>query len=110
MLFEPGDDVLLTGAEAVGSVERGALGVVGFPVEIGAGSEEALGGAALPARAGVPEALRHRLRGGAGGEQFFEADEQAERTGVPQLVDPGASGNEEAGDVPAGIADGVVER
>jgi hypothetical protein len=48
--LEPGDDVLLTGAEAVGSIERGALGVVGFPVEVGAGSEEALGGAARPSR------------------------------------------------------------
>ena len=62
ILFEPSDDVLVAGAEAAGRVQRGAVGVVGFPVQVGAGGQEAFGGAALPARAGVPERLGHLLR------------------------------------------------
>ena len=56
-LFEPSDDVLLAGPEAAGRVQRGAVGVVGFPVQVSAGGQEAFGGAALPARAGMPKRL-----------------------------------------------------
>src|SRR5581483_6766842 len=77
-LFEPADDVLLAGAKAAGRVQWGAVGVVGFPVQVGAGGEEALGGAALAARAGVPEPLRHLIgRGVRGIEQFLQAVEQS---------------------------------
>nr|WP_248282392.1 hypothetical protein [Streptomyces sp. RLA2-12] len=69
------------------------------------------GGAPLSGTARVPERLGHLLRGGVGGvEQLLEALKHAQRGGVPKLVDPGTAGGEKGRDVPAGIADGVVER
>jgi hypothetical protein len=47
-VFEPPDDVVLAGAEPAGGVERRAVGVVGLPLQVSAGGEEAFGGAAPP--------------------------------------------------------------
>jgi len=44
-------------AETSGGVQCGAVCVGGFPVEIGVGVQQALGGTALAGGAGVPESL-----------------------------------------------------
>src|ERR1700720_3582550 len=87
LLFQPADDVVLAGAEPAGRVEWGALGIVGLPVELGAGGQEPFGGASLSRAAGVPERLGHFLPGRVGRvEQLLEAVEHAQRGRVPQLV------------------------
>src|SRR5262245_39768527 len=58
----------------------------------------------------MPEALRNEAGLDAGYQQFFEPVKDPKGSGVPDLFDPSAAGREQASDVPAGVADGVVER
>jgi len=66
----------------------------------------------LTAVAGLPERLRDLLGGGGGvaGEQRRHPGHQAERCRLPQPVHPGPPLDQQAGDLPAAVADGVVER
>jgi hypothetical protein len=96
---------------ASSGVQRRPVGVVGFPVQVGAGRQEALGGTALSGCTGVPEPLGHLLhRRACGNEQLLESVDHAERAGVPELLDPSAAGNQEAAHVPTAIPDRIVER
>jgi hypothetical protein len=45
----------------------------------------------------------------AGREEILQSVQHAEGGGVPQLVDSGAAGRQQASDVPAAVADRVVE-
>src|SRR5262245_47767325 len=84
-----------------GGVEGCAVGVVDRGVDVGAVTKEVVGGAALAAVARLPERVV-RLGGvRVGGEEFVQAGQQAERGGVPELVDAGAAMHETMGNVPA---------
>src|SRR5664279_11091 len=106
---EPFDDVLLASGLAGRCVEGGSVGVIGCPVEVGPGVEQAFRSAALPRGAGVPERLGDLLLIGVGGEKRVDAVKLAERGCVPQLVDRSTTGHEESGYMPAAVADGVVQ-
>ena len=58
----------------------------------------------------MPESLRDLLLARAVRSQLFEAGKHPEGGGMPQCVDPSAVLDQESGDVPAAVADGVVER
>ena len=107
---QPGDDVLPPGALPRRGVERSAFGVVGHPTEIRPPREEVFRGAALCARAGVPKGLRYRSGIGSIAKELFQAAEHPKRRGLPGRIDGGTAVDEEPGDVPAGVPDGVVER
>jgi len=47
---------------------------------------------------------------GAAAQQLLDAREYAQRRGVPQPVDPGASLDEAAGYMPAAVAHGIIQR
>jgi hypothetical protein len=107
---EPSDDVLPAGPSAICCVKGRPVGVVGDPVQIGALGQQVLGGAPLPAGAGVPERLRYDCRSGLVAEEVLETAKEAQGGGVPRLVESGAPVDQVPGDVPAGVADGVAER
>jgi hypothetical protein len=109
-LAQPGDDVLPHGGQAAGGIERRAVRVVRLPVQIRAADEQILSGAALAARACMPEGLRHILRRRIDSQDRFEAAEHSQGGRLPGLVDTGAARHQEPGDMPAAVADGVVER
>jgi hypothetical protein len=107
----PNYEVVLAGAAKAGAIERCAVGVVSYPVQLGPVGEQVLGGASLPARAGVPERLGNLASGQRPlFEQLLHAVEHAQRRGVPELVHPGAASDQQPGDMPAAVADRVVQR
>jgi hypothetical protein len=110
LLAQPGGELVAAGVQAGRDVEGGAVRVVDGRVEVRAVVQEVFGGAALAGVAGVPERFVDLPRLGAGREERIEAVEVAECCGVPELVDPGATGGQEASHVPAAVADRVVQR
>jgi hypothetical protein len=96
LFAKPGDDVLLASPKAAGRVQGSSLGVVGDPIEVSSSGEEVFRRPTLTACAGVPEGLRELTGFGSGlpGEEFLHADEHAEGSRVPELVDLGAAGDE----------------
>src|SRR5580693_2104841 len=107
---QPGSDVLLPGTQPAGRVQRSALGVVRLPVQIRAAGQEILRGAALACGAGVPERLRYLLCRRVAAQDRIEPGQQAQGGSMPGLVNSGAAIDQEPGNMPAGVADGVVER
>jgi hypothetical protein len=109
---EPADDIVLASPEPAGRVQGGSLGVVRNPIQVGSPIEQQLRCPALAGGASVPEGLRQCFGLGAGltPEQLFKAFEHAEGGSVPELVYLGTSLHEEASDMPARIADGIVKR
>src|SRR5262249_18510984 len=65
---------------------------------------------ALACGACMPEALRNEAGLDSGDQECFEPVEHSEGSGVPDLFDPSAARHKEVRDVPAGVADGIVER
>lgn len=109
--LKPADHIVPAGAEAPGGIQRGALRVVRHPAHIRTGPTKYFRSTTLPGTARVPERLGHLLRPGlARVEQLLKAVEHAECGGMPQLVDLRAAPRQEIRDVPAAVADGVIQR
>src|SRR6266567_6640127 len=58
----------------------------------------------------MPERLRHILRSRVAFKERCEAAKHAQRSCMPGLVHPGAALHQQAGDMPAAVTYGVVER
>jgi hypothetical protein len=60
--------------------------------------------------AGLPKRCVYILGRRIAGQHLLEAVEEAECRGLPEGVDRRTAGDQESGDVPASVADGVVQR
>ena len=100
---EPVDDIVLASPESTGRVQRGPLGVVGDPIQVGSPVKQQLRCPSLAGGASVPKSLRQCFAFGAGltTEQLFKAIEHAKGGRMPELVYLGTSLHEEASDMPA---------
>src|SRR5580704_18031024 len=76
---EPGVDIVLASPASAGRVQRGPLGVVGDPIQVGSPAEQQLRCPSLAGGACVPKSLRQCFAFGAGltTKQLFKAIEHA---------------------------------
>lgn len=110
MFPKPFDDVLLTGGLVGGSVERCLRRVLRGPVEVGPRGEEPFGGTPLRCCASVPEGSGDLILARAGREEGLDTIQSAQGGGMPQLVNAHPVCGQQFGDVPAAVADRVVQR
>src|ERR1022692_1054441 len=97
------------GVWAGSDVERGLPGVSGGGVDVCSAGQEVFGDSALTAVTCLPECFVEIIFGGfrISVQQLSYERHLAECCGYPQRVDFGASFGEQAGCVPASVADGV---
>ena len=107
---QPVDHVLLPSRKAGRSIQRRSFRVVRNPLGIGTCTQQALRGATLAPRAGMPERLRELLLVDSRPQEILQWLQRAEGGSMPELVHAGASGYQQASHMPAAVADRVVER